>query len=394
MPEAHLLPQSTRHSYKTLRYVKLAPVYTSNKKVEPLNDSSYRQLATRLNELPHGFPPTPDGAELRLLAQLFTPEEAALAAQLRLTLETPVEIAARSGGDPQALRKQLKSMVMRGLITAGRAPTGGLGYGLLPFVVGIYEMQAGRIDVELARLFEDYYQQTYRQSVPQQPLAHRVIPINQSLHQNLEFHPFESAAAIITQAQAWGVTDCICRKQQALLGHGCDHPLEVCMVFSEVPGFFDQKQGVRALTQVEALATLQRAAEAGLVHSTSNTQQGLWYLCNCCTCACGFLRSVSELGTANVIARSAFVCVVDEDQCAGCRECEESCPFNALTIENLAQIDAARCTGCGVCLLACSQEALKLVRRSAEEILMPPQTEEDWRHLRAEARGIDLKVVQ
>ena len=56
-------------------------------------------------------------------------------------------------------------MAKRGLITAGRAPTGGLGFGLMPFVVGIYEMQAGRIDAELARLFEDYYQQTYRQSL-------------------------------------------------------------------------------------------------------------------------------------------------------------------------------------------------------------------------------------
>jgi electron transport complex protein RnfB len=103
-----------------------------------LNDSPYRHLAARLNELPNGFPPAPDGAELRLLAYLFTPDEAALAAQLRLTLETPAEIAARLGVDQQALRKQLKSMVTRGLITAGRAPTGGLGYGLLPFVVGIY----------------------------------------------------------------------------------------------------------------------------------------------------------------------------------------------------------------------------------------------------------------
>ncbi len=209
-------------------------------------DQAYRHLANRLNELPNGFPPAPDGAELRLLAYLFTPEEAALAAQLRLTLETPAEIAARLGVDQQALRKQLKSMVTRGLITAGRAPTGGLGYGLLPFVVGIYEMQAGRIDAELARLFEDYYQQTYRQSVPQQPLTHRVIPINQSVRQNLEFHPFESASDIILQAKSWGVTDCICRKQQALLGHGCEHPLDVCMIFSEVPGFFDQRQGVRA----------------------------------------------------------------------------------------------------------------------------------------------------
>src|SRR5512137_3033177 len=84
-------------------------------------DQAYRRLAARLNELPNGFPPTPDGAELRLLAYLFTPEEAALAAQLRLTLETPAEIAVRIGGDAQTLRKQLKSMVARGLITAGRA---------------------------------------------------------------------------------------------------------------------------------------------------------------------------------------------------------------------------------------------------------------------------------
>jgi Na+-translocating ferredoxin:NAD+ oxidoreductase subunit B len=169
----------------------------------------------------------------------------------------------------------------------------------------------------------------------------------------------------------------------------------VCMIFSGVPGFFDQRQDIRALTQGEALATLQRAADAGLVHSTSNTQEGLWYLCNCCTCACGFLRSVSELGTANVIARSAFVCVVDEDQCAGCRDCEERCSFGALTVDSsVAQVDVLRCAGCGVCILACSQDALRLVRRSAEEILIPPQTDREWRQLRAKARGIDLKAVQ
>ena len=60
----------------------------------------YKLLAERLDALPNGFPPTPDGAELRLLAKLFTPEEALLACQLRLTPETPAQIAARVGGDP------------------------------------------------------------------------------------------------------------------------------------------------------------------------------------------------------------------------------------------------------------------------------------------------------
>ena len=358
-----------------------------------MDDSPYARLAARLNELPNGFP-SADGTELRLLAKLFTPEEAELTSRLRLTLETPAEIAERLGGDAQALRQQLKGMVARGLITAGRAPSGGLGYGLLPFVVGIYEMQAGRLDAELAQLFEDYYQRSFQQAMRQQPPLHRVIPINQSLRQNLEVHPYESAAGIIMHAKAWGVTDCICRKQQTLLGHACEHPLDVCMVFSETPGFFDRKQDIRPLTQAEALATLQRAADAGLVHSTSNNQQGLWYLCNCCTCACGFLRSLSQLGAANVIARSAFACQVDEDLCAGCRDCEGRCAFGALTVDYVAQVDAARCAGCGVCILACSQDALSLVRRAETDILAPPRTEEDWRQLRAKARGIDLEVVQ
>ena len=39
----------------------------------------YRRLAERLDALPAGFPATADGAELRVLAVLFTPEEAAQA---------------------------------------------------------------------------------------------------------------------------------------------------------------------------------------------------------------------------------------------------------------------------------------------------------------------------
>lgn len=358
-----------------------------------MTDSPYAQLAARLNELPNGFPPAPDGAELRLLAKLFTPDEAALAAQLRLTLETPAELAARLGGDPQDLRQQLKRMISRGLIAAGRTP-GGLGYGLLPFIVGIYEMQTGRVDAELARLFEDYYQQTYRQSLPQQPPTHRVIPIGESVKTDLEVRPFESAADILRNAQAWGVTDCICRVQQALIGHACQHPVDVCMIFSQTPGVFDQRLGVRALTQAEALATLQRAADAGLVHSVSNNQRGLWYLCNCCTCACGFLRGLSELGLANVIARSDFVCVVDEDLCAGCRDCVERCSFGALTVDTVAHINTTRCAGCGQCHIACTTSALSLIRRPSADQLTPPATEDEWRLARAASRGLDLAAVR
>ena len=75
-----------------------------------MTHEAYRQLAARLDALPNGFPPTPDGVELKLLALLFTPEEAELTSRLRLTKETSKQLAERIGGDAVELRAMLKGM--------------------------------------------------------------------------------------------------------------------------------------------------------------------------------------------------------------------------------------------------------------------------------------------
>ena len=101
-----------------------------------------------------------------------------------------------------------------------------------------------------------------------------------------------------------------------------------------------------------------------------------------------------NLGMANVIATSAFLCQVDEDKCIACGECVERCSFDALTVDLTAQVDVVRCAGCGVCVLACPQEALSLFRRPETEVPVPPTTEEDWHASRAAARGIELDRVR
>lgn len=357
-----------------------------------MDSSIYRTLAQRLDSLPNGFPSTPDGVELKLLAHLFTPEDAALAARLRLTPETPEQIALRLDADPKALREQLKGMVRRGLIAAGRTEDG-IGYRLMPFVVGIYEMQINRLDAEMALLFEAYYRQAFGQVLAVQPSVHRVIPIGESVRSGMEIHPFESATEIVGGAGAWGVVDCICRKQKALIGEGCSHPLEVCLVLHRRPGAFDQAPGVRVLDREGALETLHRAASAGLVHSVTNSQEGATYICNCCTCSCGILRGIAELGIANAVARSAFTNQVDEALCVACDACIDYCQFEALSLQGVAQVDAMRCVGCGVCVPACPEGALGLVRRPAVEVEPPPLSEMEWMRQRAIARGIDLTQV-
>jgi len=164
-------------------------------------------------------------------------------------------------------------------------------------------------------------------------------------------------------------------------------------MLNQTPGAFDNSSHIRALTLEEALDTLQVAADAGLVHSVSNNQHGESYICNCCTCSCGILRGISELGIANAVARSAFVNTVNEDLCLACGDCLEYCQFNALSIDLTAQVDQLHCVGCGVCVQACPEDALILVRRPEADVLPVPTSKSEWMQQRATARHLDLREV-
>lgn len=356
--------------------------------------SPYKALALRLDSLPNGFPPTVDGSELKLLAKIFTAQEAELASKLLIKLETAAEIAERLQLDYSITRSLLKSMASRGLIRGGRTE-GGLGYGLLPFVVGIYENQTGDLmDAELAGLFEDYYKRAFVNTLAIQPAVHRVIPVGENIKMDMQVAPFESVVGIIENAKSWAVLDCICRKETALVGKGCQHTVRNCMAISPSPDAFHTSDEVDAITKEEAYAVLHRADMEGLVHTVSNNQQGNWYICNCCTCSCGILRGMAELGIANVVASSAFVNTVDETLCNGCGICVEDCQFDALLLDDVVKVNRTRCVGCGVCVSSCPDQALILERRPEDEIKPVPVSVTEWGDLRAQARGLDLSSLR
>ena len=52
---------------------------------------------------------------------------------------------------------------------------------------------------------------------------------------------------------------------------------------------------------------------------------------------------------------------VDTEKCDGCGPCVESCPVEAIKIENdKAVVDPDTCIDCGVCADACPNSALKV----------------------------------
>jgi Na+-translocating ferredoxin:NAD+ oxidoreductase subunit B len=355
---------------------------------EQMRERVYRLLAQRLEALPNRFPGTKSGVELRLLAKLFTLEEAAIAGVMSLEPEPAAGIAGRAGVDPKEARNDLKKMAAKGLVDLKRGE-GEFTFALKPFVVGFYETQLPRMDDELAALFEQYISETRGGILRDVPALHRVIPVGQAVPFQMEIHPYERATELLEGALSWGVRDCICRVQQRLVGKGCDRPVETCLVFAPMEHAFDRSKVDRVITKEEALQILLATEEAGLVHTAGNYRDGIDYICNCCTCCCGILRGIAEFGIMTAVARSDFHMVVEADLCSGCGNCVGRCQFNALsTPDGVVVVDYTQCMGCGLCMVVCSTDALHLERRPAGEMSRPPANISEWRSQRIALRDM------
>ena len=214
-------------------------------------------------------------------------------------------------------------------------------------------------------LSDRYYRETQGAVARQSPAVNRVIPVEEAVPADVEIYPYERASALLESAKAWGVSNCICRVQQKLIGKGCDRLLESCLVFAPVAGVFDHSETIGAIDKEDALRILHEAEDAGLVHSPGDFRDGHAYICNCCTCCCGVLRSAAEFSIPTAIASSNFVAVVDAGMCAGCGDCLPCCQFGALDLsDDLCLVDTGCCVGCGLCATACPTGALHLARRA------------------------------
>ncbi len=352
----------------------------------------YTRLAEVLDTLPNGFPSTESGIEIRLLKKIFTPEEAELFCDLRLTYETVDQIAARTGRPLDGLKGRLIAMGRKGQVFA--IDMGGTWvFKMLPWVFGIYEFQLGRIDEELARMSEEYYPAYNRPFFAQGPALMHIVPIEETIHSHQETLPYDRVSALIEKNKSFMVNECICKKEKALLGEPCDRPLEVCMAMAPVPGVFDKTPIGRPITKEEAYALLKKTEEAGLVHMTNNFQNGQFFICNCCKCCCGPLRSINELGIpAWDAVNSSYYAKIDPDECTSCGLCaDERCQVGAIAEgADAYEVTPRKCIGCGLCISTCPAGAISLARKEEKDIKQQPFTENDWFEERGAKRGVDF----
>lgn len=360
------------------------------------NADVFHKLAKVLDTLPNGFPATDSGVEIKLLKRVFTPEQAQLFCDLRLTFETAPEISARTGRSLEGLDKRLLEMAKAGLLFTLKLG-GARYYKMLPWVFGIYEFQLGRMDRSFAELVEEYWPFYGTQFFTNQPQLMQTLAVEETIASNQQALPFEKVSSIIENGQSFLVNECICKKERGLLEKPCDRPAHVCMAIAPIPGVFDKSPLGRIITKEEAYALLKQAEEAGLVHLTGNTQVGQFYICNCCKCCCGVLRSINEFGIpAAQVVNSHYFARIDAESCIGCGVCaHERCQVGAIEEgENVCRVVEERCIGCGLCVGHCPVEAIGMLRKDKEALTPPPVTEDDWFEERGRKRGVDFSAYK
>ena len=199
--------------------------------------------------------------------------------------------------------------------------------------------------------------------------------------------PYETAEEIIAAQSKIVVSDCICRKENRMVGKGCDAPMEVCLSFGGGAYFYEENGLGRPIDRDEALEILAKGREAGLVLQPGNSKKPV-NICMCCGCCCQVLKNMKTLAKPALAVHSNYLAAVKEDACIGCEDCVDRCHMDAITVDGTAIVDPDRCIGCGVCISGCPSEAVTLERKERRNRYDPPENVMETYTAMARERGL------
>lgn len=347
----------------------------------------YERLAQHLDDLPAGFPRTESGVEIRILRRLFTPEDAELALHLTLIPEEPRVVARRAKIPVNEAARQLREMEKKGLIIGIPQESKPPLYMASQAVVGFWEAQVNKLDPDIVQDVEDYLDTLMEQSFWRGSPQMRTIPVNKSISIQNVVMPYERVEELVRAHKTFAVLNCICRQGMHTIGKGCDKPEESCLTLGMAADSVIRKGQGRAISLEETLAILQRAEEAGLVLQPANAKNPL-FICTCCGCCCGVLRTLKRYPVPASIVASAFFANLNVDTCKGCGTCLERCQMEAISLtDGKAALDLNRCIGCGLCVSTCPTDSLSLVRKPKAKQPYVPKNIIDTNIKLGKARG-------
>jgi ferredoxin len=339
------------------------------------SEDLYRKLQQHLDRMPVGFPATKSGVEIKILKQLFTPEEAEVALALGVLPESARTIHKRieSQLTLEELTQKLDEMGRKGIIQ--RLPVGAENvYGKLIFAVGIYERQVHRLTPELERNSQQYGQEAFFEAFHSKKTTQmRIVPVNTKIQVERSVASYDDLRAYVQSSPGpFARMTCICRHGKELLGEKCKQTSldDNCLTFGLGAHIMVEQGAARFISREEMLELVNSADKEGLVLQPENTQNPL-FVCCCCGCCCNVLVSAKRFSRPAEYFSSNFCAKVDQDACTACGLCAARCQMDAISMQNdRAEVDPAHCIGCSLCVTTCPAGALRLEENESKRV--PP----------------------
>jgi predicted transcriptional regulator len=177
-------------------------------------DHVYRKLQIELDRMPIGFPATESGVEIKLLKCLYTPEEAELTCHLSMWIESFKHLYKRmkkKGMSKTKLYTLLNSLDEKGAIFSSK--NGEKRYYSKPqFIVGVFELQIGRLTKEFYEYFTQYEEELLHKEMTKIKNQVRTIPVEKSVTPELNISSYEDIKYYVEKYDGnIAVADCVCR---------------------------------------------------------------------------------------------------------------------------------------------------------------------------------------
>jgi len=341
-------------------------------------DKVYSELQQHLDKQAVGFPATKSGVEIRILKELFNPEQASLALHINYKPQSAEDIfksAKDSGISLEKVKSMLQELAGKGSI-AEMERNGTELYYTMPLLVGIAEWHGAHATPQFWADFSEYLGSGYGRAYASTKISQmRTIPVEKSITVEHHVMTYDDIREIINSTEGpITLSSCMCREGAKMGGHPCKvtQRQETCMTFGDWAKHF-AKGGAKVITREQALEVMRQNEADGLVLQPTNYKK-IDFVCACCGCCCGVLRIQNMMPKPAEVWSHNFYAAIEAESCTSCGTCVEKCQMGAIKVDEEkghAVINLDRCIGCGNCVATCPSEALRLVKK--EKVAEPPE---------------------
>jgi formate hydrogenlyase subunit 6/NADH:ubiquinone oxidoreductase subunit I len=320
----------------------------------------------------------------KLLRNMFPEKEAYLVVNgFKKTIRPTTARRIRKRTD---LSKEEVQKILEDMVYSGKLIKYGPFYLVLPYIPGGFEFYftTGRDDPKRMKKVAEAHDELFELGYPlglskMNPPIYRVIPtiqptndvieINKSVDVDHQVLPYEVLKEYLAEKKDFAVVACSCRTAAEMAGHPCKRTEEnFCITAGMLARYSIKTEVGKKVSLDELMEIMDRAEKEGLVHQTINIKKNSGFICNCCPCCCGFLKSVKELDNYGAIIKSNFDPIIHQEKCIACTICRDICPMDAISTKREQKnsdnhqiiIKRELCIGCGLCASHCPQEAITL----------------------------------